>query len=316
MSFTIRITGNETDSVVLLTDTNNQTTVEIFTFGALLNAYTVVCDGQPLNVVDGFGSVDKAKQKISPMFNGAKLSPFVCRLKNRKYKFADNTYLLNKFNLGDHAIHGLLFDAAFSVIESSSSDKEACVKLQYVYDNDVDGYPFCYRCEVEYLFTENNSLTVTTTITNIDEQLIPIADGWHPYFTLGGSVNDYQLKFQSKEMLEFDEGLIPTGKLKPYQEFGSLKTLGSNNFDNCFTLNFAECQPMCVLRNPDKKIQLEIYPTSSYPYLQIFTPDHRKSIAIENLSAPPDAFNNGIGLKILEPRETASFTTKFVLHHL
>jgi aldose 1-epimerase len=117
-------------------------------------------------------------------------------------------------------------------------------------------------------------------------------------------------------MLEFDEDLVPTGKLIPYQDFGSLKNIETISLDNCFTVNFAECQPLCVFRNPKKKVQVELYPATSYPYLQIFTPNHRKSIAIENLSAAPDAFNNGIGLKVLAPDESASFTTTFVIHLL
>jgi aldose 1-epimerase len=145
---------------------------------------------------------------------------------------------------------------------------------------------------------------------------MPVTDGWHPYFTLGDSVDNCQLEFQSKEMLEFDEELIPTGKLHRYEEFGSLKDFGATNFDNCFTVNFAECQPMCVFRNPKQKIQVEIHPEKSYPYLQIFTPGHRRSIAIENLSAAPDAFNNGIGLLVLEPAKSLSFKTKFVLKSL
>jgi aldose 1-epimerase len=145
---------------------------------------------------------------------------------------------------------------------------------------------------------------------------MPVADGWHPYFTLGDRVDECQLEFQSKEMLEFDEDLVPTGRLIPYQVFGSLEEINTITLDNCFTVNFAECQPLCVFRNPKKKVQVEIYPATSYPYLLIFTPDHRKSIAIENLSAAPDAFNNGIGLKVLAPDESASYTTKFVIHPL
>lgn len=144
---------------------------------------------------------------------------------------------------------------------------------------------------------------------------MPVVDGWHPYFTLGDNINKYQLEFQSKEMLEF-ESLIPTGKLLPFQEFGSLKELETSVFDNCFTLNFAECQPLFVVRNAGRKVQLEIYPSSSYPYLQIFTPEHRNSIAIENLSAAPDAFNNGIGLKVLEPNMAVDFSTKFSIKSL
>jgi aldose 1-epimerase len=81
-------------------------------------------------------------------------------------------------------------------------------------------------------------------------------------------------------------------------------------------LNFAECQPLCVLRNTDKKVQIEIYPDKSYSYLQIYTPDHRNSIAIENLSAPPDTFNNGIDLKVLTPGEMAEFKTVFKISQI
>jgi aldose 1-epimerase len=111
--------------------------------------------------------------------------------------------------------------------------------------------------------------------------------------------------------VEFDEGLIPTGKLIPYQEFGALKKIGAAEFDTCFTVNLAECQPLCVLRDPVQKMQVEIYPGESYPYLQIYTPPHRNSIAIENLSAAPDVFNNGMGAKVLAPGEATNFTTTY-----
>jgi aldose 1-epimerase len=316
MSFQVNVTGEETSTKVQLMDNESGCIAEVYTFGALLNSFSVPVNGERLNVIDGFNSIEEARSQLTPMFKSAKLSPFVCRVKNGHYKFADSAYHLSKYFLKTSAIHGLVFDAPFSVVDQTSNDNEACVKLQYVYDNDNEGYPFHYRCEVEYRLSANNSLTVSTTITNIDEQLMPVADGWHPYFTLGDKVDDYQVEFQSKEMLEFDKDLIPTGKTVPYQEFSSLKNFGNTVFDNCFTLNFAECQPMAVVRNPKRNVQVEIYPTNSYPYLQIYTPENRRSIAIENLSGAPDAFNNGIGLKVLEPNEASTFTTKFVIHPL
>lgn len=60
-----------------------------------------------------------------------------------------------------------------------------------------------------------------------------------------------------------------------------------------------------------KKVQLEIRPDKQYPYLQIYTPPHRNSIAIENLSAAPDAFNNKMGLITLQPGENIIFTTTY-----
>ncbi|WP_207491949.1 aldose 1-epimerase [Aridibaculum aurantiacum] len=316
MAFEAIVEYQDDIPVVKLKDQTTGTYAEVYAFGALLNKFCIHHQEQEFNVVDGFRNVEHALATLTPFFKGAKLSPFVCRVKNHKYHFGETSHLLSKYALGNHAIHGLIYDATFSVIETIGTEELACVRLQHVYDRQDEGFPFAYRCEVEYALRKDNQLTVKTTVTNVDEQLLPITDGWHPYFTLHDPVDECQLEFQSKEMLEFDDELIPTGKLVPYQEFGSLQKLEKASFDNCFTMNFAECQPLCVFRNPQRKIQLEIYPSHEYPYLQIYTPDHRKSIALENLSAAPDAFNNGLGLKVLEPHESATFITKFVIKQL
>lgn len=316
MAFEVIVSSYGQHSVITLKDLTTNTYAEVYNYGALLNNFTSRHHGNAINVIDGFSSPAEVEERLTTFFKSAKLSPFACRVNNSKYKFGENNYLLSKFALRGYAIHGLIYNAAFEIAEQFNDANEASVKLSYVYDNDMEGYPFRYKCEVEYTLTDGNSLTIKTTITNLDEQLMPVVDGWHPYFTLGDSINDYQVEFQSKEMLEFDTDLIPTGKLIPYQEFGSLKAFGPTEFDNCFTLNFAECQPMCVIRHPAKKVQIEFYPSEAYPYLQIYTPEHRKSIAIENLSGAPDAFNNAMGLKVLQPNESAIFATKFITRSL
>ena len=218
-----------------------------------------------------------------------------------------------QFYLGEDAIHGLIYDAPFTITNQQADEEMAVLELLHHYKGNDAGFPFIYDCKVVYELKKNNSLSITTTIINKDEGMIPVCDGWHPYFSFGGSIDDCQLEFQSKEILEFDNSLIPTGKLIPYQEFGSLKQIGTAFLDNCFTVNFAECQPLLVLRDPIKKLQLEVYPDKTYPYLQIYTPPHRQTIAIENLSAAPDAFNNGTGLISLPAGEQRVFSTTFIL---
>ena len=105
-------------------------------------------------------------------------------------------------------------------------------------------------------------------------------------------------------------------KLVPYAEFNTAKKLGDTFFDNCFTLKMDIAGPACVITDETQKLQLEIYPESSYPYLQMYTPPHRKSIAVENLSAAPDAFNNGMGLIVLQPATTAQFATTYKITSL
>ena len=118
------------------------------------------------------------------------------------------------------------------------TNTSASVVLEHTYDD--EGFPICYKCKMEYKLTAVNTLEIITTIKNLDNKLMPLVDGSHPYFKLGDNINDCQLEFQSKAVLEF-ENLIPTGRLISFQEFRSLKGIETTVFDNCFTLNFAEC---------------------------------------------------------------------------
>jgi aldose 1-epimerase len=316
--FTIRKVNEQAFEKIILLDESNGTLAAIIpACGAMLHAFTVNNKGKQINIIDSYNDAADFKANVTAKgFKSSKLSPFVCRMRNGKYHFGEKDYTIEKFYLGEHAIHGLLYDAVFEVTATEADENKAVVSLLHQYRGEDAGFPFHYDCLVTYTLQAGNSLSITTEVVNKSGGLMPVQDGWHPYFTFGGSINDLQLEFQSKEIAAFDEGLIPTGKLTHYEDFGSLAQLDDKFFDHCFTLNFAECQPLCVLRDVHKKIQLEIYPGQSYPYLQIYTPPHRQSIAIENLSGAPDGFNNGIGVITLEAGENAVFTTVYKINLL
>lgn len=289
------------------------TTVELIpACGAILHGFTIGQPGQGLNLVEHYdGSEDFAMHVTAKGFRSCKLSPFACRINKALYQFGGKEYHIRKFLLNGNALHGLLYDAVFEETDCVAGEESAAITLMHQYRGTDPGYPFHFDCRVRYILGRDNSLDIKTTLFNQDKGLIPVQDGWHPYFQFGGSINELELEFQTKEILEFNDELIPTGKLVPYQEFGSIRKIGDTFFDNCFTLNFAECQPLCVLRDPKLGLQLEIRPAESYPYLQLYTPPHRNSIAIENLSAAPDAFNNGMGLITLEPGAQVDFETNY-----
>jgi aldose 1-epimerase len=143
-----------------------------------------------------------------------------------------------------------------------------------------------------------------------------VQDGWHPYFTLGKKIDALQLTMHSKEQVVFDSEIIPTGEMKSYREFFEGKKLGATFFDDCFLLDLSSAQPLCSLKDRENNIQVEIRPGNAYPYMQLYTPPHRNSIAIENLSAPPDSFNNGVNLIVLAPGESANFATSYIVTSL
>ncbi|HUZ57189.1 MAG TPA: aldose 1-epimerase [Hanamia sp.] len=284
---------------------------------AMLHEFVVHINKEQINVIDSYQSFEEFKTLLKEKgFMGCKLSPFVCRLNNGKYIFGEKEYFIQKSLPAKHSLHGLLYDKAFVIISEIADESGASVTMKYEYRAEDPGYPFNYDCIVTWKLEPENKLTVTTECINKDEGLIPMQDGWHPYFTLGDSINDLQLEFQAKNMVEFNDELIPTSKVIGYTKFSTIEKIGDTFLDNCFTLDTQECQPLCVLRNTEKNIEIQLLPSESYPYLQIYTPPHRRSIAIENLSGSPDAFNNGMGVITLESKQSALFETSYKIIQL
>ena len=140
-----------------------------------------------------------------------------------------------------------------------------------------------------------------------------MADGWHPYFRIGERIDDLTLCFAAAGRLEYDEGLLPTGRLLETGEWSAPRRIGDSFLDDGFQLDFGYAQPLCRLSDPLSGVSVSFHPATSYPYLQLYTPPHRRSIAIENLSSAPDAFNNGIGLISLDPDHTRTFSVRYVI---
>lgn len=308
MRFAITINSKDIFPIITLTDTFTQTEAEIYAFGALLNAFKINIDTAAVNIVDGFPNANEAFYNITNGFKSAKLSPFTCRMEYGEYSLKENDYKIEKFYLGEHAIHGIIYDSVFEVLTTHADDNSASVGLKMNYSATDKGYPFAFELLVNWKLEKDNKLSVKTTVIHHNNQPIPYADGWHPYFTLGNSVNNYMLQFDSNTMLEFDGSLIPTGNTITDTRFINGIALNDIFLDNCFVLQNGTTSK-CTISN--HQLSLTIQPDINYPYLQLYTPDHRNSIAIENLSGAPDCFNNGIGLLLLEPNKLYSFSTSY-----
>ena len=311
MAFSVSEEGG-LSPIIHLKDTESGCAAEIYSFGALLNAFTITSNGVTHNIIDGFSSPQQARENITAGFKSAKLSPFVCRVSAGKYTYNGTKHSINKFFLGTEAIHGLIYDAPFAIKEKGADDKNAWIILSYEYDNKHEGFPFKYNTEITYSLKKGGELSLTTSVTNLSENDMPLSDGWHPYFTLGGSVNNLIIQLNAKQMLEFSEKLVPTGDFIETTSFSTPQKLGNTFFDNCFVVDDTQ-EPACSIKNEANGLKLTITAVTGYPYLQVYTPPHRKSIAVENLSGAPDSFNNGIGLIIGKPFEQYIFATHYKL---
>lgn len=285
--------------------------------GGILNAFSILHNGGELNIIDGYASADDFETAAEARgFKSCKLSPYVCRLKNGEYSFAGKDYKIEGFYLGKHALHGLIYKAHYQVVNTVANEEGSQIELLYSYKKEDAGYPFSYDCRLVYELKKDNSLHIRTLIKNQSDLAIPISDGWHPYFSFGASINDLLLYFNAPKMLEFDEELIPTGKKIDTDRFRQLERIGDTKLDNSFLIDFSSSSaPVLILQDAVKKLQLEVSCDKSYPVLQVYTPDHRNSIAIENLSAAPDAFNNGIGLIALAAGKEITFSTSYTIRN-
>jgi len=275
-------------------------------YGAILHAFRIrQKDETFFNVIDNYPDLAELQKLLDRSYKSSKLSPFPCRIPAGQYEFEGTSYQFEHLFSDGTAIHGLLADKSFSIIEEVAGESSAALSMEYWYKKDDKGYPFEYNCLVRYALHPDNVLT------NLDKRTIPMADGWHPYFQLGGNVNDWLLQFHASAIVEFDEKLIPTGRLVQYDAFDKAQPLGDTFLDNCFVLKPGIVSPACELFNPANDLRISFFPDASYPYLQLYTPATRKSIAVENLSAAPDCFNNKMGLVLLEPGHSQIFTVRY-----
>ena len=311
MNFQINFTNQDNETIIALTDTKTGCTAEIYTYGAILNTFSVRTENhKEFNIKDSYSSIEDAKKKLATWFNGARLSPFVCRLKNGEYIIGNQIYKIEKFYMGNHAIHGLVYDASYEIALYSADEDKATVTLFYQYKGTDKGYPFVFDSYITYTLKKDNRIYISSRIVNGSDTAIPFNEGWHPYFNLEGKSNNWSLIINSNTTVEFDNEMIPTGSLKTDNRFTEKRRIEEAHLDDCYII-YDNSTPACVLSY--KGISLHIYPEESMPYLQVFTPDHRNNIAIECLSSAPNSFNNRFGLKWIQPKQTAEFKTMYQL---
>ena len=274
--------------------------------GAMLNCFLI----QGINVIDGYADREDFLRRVHDGFQSAKLSPFVCRLHQSTYSWEGQAYTVSKFAIQGSALHGILYDAPFDVVETRADETHASVSLRYQYDGQTPGYPFPFNCTITYTLRANGRIEIRTHVTNPAgaASSLPICDGWHPYFSLGGSVDNWFLEICSDQMMEYDHDLIPTGRYITNGTYYPGRLIGADRLDNGFLLREGH-SPFCTLKND--RVCIEFLSHRHYPFLQLYIPEHRQSIAIENLSGAPDAFNNGIGLTTLNPGEKIDFVVEW-----
>ncbi len=252
-----------------------------------------------VSILDGYHS--PADMERNDWGKNIVLFPFPNRLKGGRYSWLDREYQFPINDPGTHnALHGFGWHLPMAVERLELSDQEASITCTHQYDGSRPYYPFPFSFSISFSLTGNGDFAMSMRFQNTGTEIMPAGLGWHPYFRLGNTLGEISLQLPGNKKIIIDEAMIPTGELHPDTRFSTRQPIGDTVLDNCFLLDPG--QDTAILAGPAGRL---IYRQESgagkFPYLQVFTPPHRQSIALEPMSCNIDAFNNGQGLWTLAP---------------
>jgi aldose 1-epimerase len=262
--------------------------------------------GQEL--LDGYGAEDMCSSG-----RGQVLIPWPNRLQDGSYEFDGRRLQLPLTEpTASNAIHGLVRCASWRVEEHEAHRTVLAHAL-----HPQPGYPFSLTVRIEYTLSEAG-LAVRTTATNVGRSACPYGAGAHPYLTLGTpTVDPLALRVPAGSVVTSDSRGLPTGTTSVEGtefDFRKPRTIGAIVLDNAFTdlRRDEDGLARVELRDPADGAGVALWVDEAYEYLMVFTGDplpdvKRRSLAVEPMTCPPNAFRTGDSLIRLEPG--ASVTT-------
>jgi aldose 1-epimerase len=271
--------------------------------GAGLRVYTV---GER-EVLDAYG-----EDEMASAGRGQVLIPWPNRLQGGAYEFADRWHHLPLDEEGaENAIHGLVRWVAWSV---AVREPDRVVMEHTLHPQ--PGYPFSLALSIEYELSDDG-LRVTSSATNIGREACPYGSGAHPYLTVGTeTVDPVVLRAPGRTVLHTDARGIPDGDAPvdgSDYDFLQPRPIGATKLDNAFTDLERDDDGLArvELRHPDGEPTVSLWLDGSYRYLELFTGDSqpsvdRRSLAVEPMTCPPNAFRTGEAVLVLEPGETTT----------
>jgi aldose 1-epimerase len=235
--------------------------------------------------------------------HGAPLIPWPNRLADGRYSFdgAEQQVPLSE-PAHQNAIHGFLRWDAWQLVDQSGSTVVVGTRI-----HPRSGYPFDLAVEIAYVLT-HDGLTVTTTAVNRGGVDLPFASGQHPYLSPGnGTVDACELVVPGRSRLVNDDRMLPIGR-EPAHFAG---VIGDLAMDAAFTDLERDANGLAwtTLSCPDG-VQVRLWQDETYPYVMVFTGDtlapsrRRHGLAVEPMTAPPNAFATGDGVRRLGPGES------------
>jgi len=191
----------------------------IATYGGIVTSLTAPDRaGHFADVVLGYDSLD-GYLKQSPYF-GALVGRYANRIARAKFALNGVTYTL-AINNGANSIHGgrVGFDkVVWKVTNAAVTPEGPQLTLSYLSRDGEEGYPGNLSVTATYTLTEDDAVRLEYRATTDQDTVVNLSQ--HSYFNLRGAghpgdVLGHIVEIKADRFTPVDEGLIPTGELRP-----------------------------------------------------------------------------------------------------
>jgi aldose 1-epimerase len=260
-----------------------------------------------------------AEHEVSWAYHGSVLVPWPNRVRDGRYEFDGEKYQLALSEPARlTALHGLAAWQRWELLDQSASSVTLQFRLL-----PSPGYPFHLDTVVRYALGDDG-LAVTTTSTNVGARACPYAIGFHPYVWSGAAaptgddapLDACTLQLDAGRRFVPDERLIPIGADDvegTVYDFRTSRSLAGVRLDDGFTdvIADAEGRSSAWVAGIDGR-SVQVWADSTFGFWQIFSGDTlpadiaRRSLAVEPMTAAPNAFESGEGLLRLLPGESVT----------
>ncbi|WP_433373503.1 aldose 1-epimerase family protein [Actinoplanes sp. CA-142083] len=270
--------------------------------GGTLRHYSV----GDVQVLDGFEA-----DELSPASAGQILAPWPNRIRDGKYTFEEQSHQLPLTEPARHnAIHGLANWSRWTLAEQSAD----AVTLELELPAQI-GYPWWLTLRARWSVSADG-LRCEQEVVNNSASNAPWGYSVHPYLQLTGvAVDDILLHVPGKTRILADNRLLPIGAVGvagTEYDFTEPRKIGDLVLDTTFgdIEHDAAGITEVTIADPASPAKVVVWADEKFKYWQVFSGDtlhgerFRRSVAIEPMTCPPDAFRTGRDLIVLAPGES------------
>jgi aldose 1-epimerase len=253
-------------------------------------------------ILHGYGA-----DEICPGGAGQILAPWPNRIRDGKYAFGGAVHQLPitepaRYN----AIHGLVRWARWRCVDSRADS----VTVEYE-PVPQPGFPWPLRLRTTWS-VDANGLRAEHEAINLGMQPAPFGLASHPYVRVGDvAVDELLLHIPGRSRLLVDSRLLPIGAAKVAGtefDFSTPRRIGTLVLDAAFSdIERDGTGRSTVQLSTVDGIGVEVWADAAFNWWQVFTGDtlpadrKRRSVAIEPMTCPPDAFRSGRDVVTLAP---------------